>query len=72
MKTKLFVPVLLLAAAMAPGALAAADGGDGNVHQGVQLLVTPVDDPAVKNAPTRPAVVLDDAKQKPGGKSGHH
>jgi hypothetical protein len=64
MKTKLFVPVLLLAAAMAPGALAAADGGDENVHTGRGLLrVTPVDDPAVRNAPTSPAVAADDPNQ---------
>jgi LTXXQ motif family protein len=64
MKTKLFVSLLLLTAAVAPGALAAADGGDRNDHTGRgQLLVTPVDDPAVKNAPTSPAVAPNDPKQ---------
>ena len=63
-KTKLFFSLLLLAAAVAPGALAAADEGDRNVHTGRgQLLVTPVDDPAVKNVPTSPAVVPNDPKQ---------
>jgi hypothetical protein len=64
MKTKLFVSLLLLTAAVAPGALAAADGGDRNDHTGRgQLLVTPVDDPAAKNAPTSPAVAPSDPKQ---------
>jgi LTXXQ motif family protein len=64
MKTKLFFSLLLLTAAVAPAALAAADGGDRNFHTGRgQLLVTPVDDPAVKNVPTSPAVVPNDPKQ---------
>jgi LTXXQ motif family protein len=64
MKTTLFFSILLLTAAAAPGALAAADGGDGNVHTGRgQLIVTPVDGPAVENAPTSPAVVPNDPKQ---------
>jgi hypothetical protein len=64
MKTKLFFSLLLLTAAVAPGALAAADGGERNLHTGRgQLLVTPVDDPAVKNVPTSPAVVPNDPKQ---------
>jgi hypothetical protein len=64
MKTKLFFSLLLLTAAVAPGALAAADGGDRNLHTGRgQLLVTPVDDPAIKDAPTSPAVVPNDPKQ---------
>jgi hypothetical protein len=64
MKTKLFFSLLLLTAAVAPGALAAADGGDRNFHTGRgQLLVTPVDDPAVKDVPTSPAVVPNDPKQ---------
>jgi len=63
MKTKLFFSLLLLTVA-APGALAAADGGDRNFHTGRgQLLVTPVDDPAVKNVPTNPDVLPDDPKQ---------
>jgi hypothetical protein len=64
MKMKLFVSLLLLSAAVAPDALAAADGGDRNVHPGRgQLLVTTVDDQAVKNVPTSPAVVPNDPKQ---------
>jgi hypothetical protein len=64
MKTKLFFSLLLLTAAVAPGALAAADGGDRNLHTGRgQLLVTPVDDPAVKDAPTSPADVPNDPGQ---------
>ncbi len=64
MKTKLFSLLLLLTAALAPGALAAADGGDRNLHTGSsQLLVTPVDDPAAKNVPTSPAAVPNDPKQ---------
>jgi len=66
MKTKLFFFLLLLTAAVAPGALAAADGGDRNSHPGRgQLLVTPVDDPAVKDVPASPAVVPNDPKQVP-------
>src|SRR6201997_933877 len=64
MKTKLFVSLLLLTAAVAPRALAAADGGDRNLHTGKgQWLVTPVDDPAVKDVPPGPAIVPNDPKQ---------
>jgi hypothetical protein len=64
MKTKLFFSLLLLTAAVAPGALAAADGGDRNLRTGRgQLLVTAVDDPAVKDVPTSPDVVPNDPKQ---------
>jgi len=64
MKKKLFFSLLLLTAAVAPGALAATDGGDRNFHTGRgQLLVTSVDDPAVKDVPTSPAVVPNDPKQ---------
>jgi hypothetical protein len=64
MKTKLFFSLLLLTAALAPSALAAADGGNRNLHTGRgQLLVTPVDDEAVKDVPTSPAVVPNDPKQ---------
>jgi hypothetical protein len=64
MKTKLFFSLLLLTAAVAPGALAAADGGYRNFHPGRgQWLVTPVDDPAVRNVPTSPAAVSNDPKQ---------
>jgi hypothetical protein len=63
MKTKLFVSLLLLTAAMAPRALAAADGGDRNIHTGRgQLLVTPVEDPAVEDVPTSPALMPNDPK----------
>jgi LTXXQ motif family protein len=49
---------------VAPGALAAADGGDRKFHTGTgQLLVTPVDDPADKDVPTSPAMVPNDPKQ---------
>ena len=64
MKMKLLFLLLLLTASVAPGALAAADGGDRNLHPGRgQLLVTPVDDPAVKDVPPSPAVVPNDPKQ---------
>jgi hypothetical protein len=64
MKTKLFFSLLLLTTAVAPGALAAADGGDRNLHtKRGQLLVTPVDDPAVKDVPTSPSVVPNDSNQ---------
>jgi len=64
MKTKLLFLLLLFTAAVVPGALAAADGGDMNLHTGRgQLLVTRVDDPAVKDVPPSPAVVPKDAKQ---------
>ena len=64
MKTKLFCSLLLLAAAVAPGALAAADEGKTNAHTGRgQLLITPVDDAAVKDVPTSPAAVPNDPKQ---------
>jgi LTXXQ motif family protein len=64
MKTRLFFSLLLLTAAVAPGALAAADGGDRNLHtRRGQLLVTPVDDPGVKDVPTSPAAVPNDPKQ---------
>ena len=64
MKTKLFVSLLLLTAAVAPRALAAADGGGRNLHTGRgQLLVTPVYDPAVKDVPPNPAAVPSDPRQ---------
>ena len=64
MKTKLFFSLLLLTAALEPGALAAADGRDRNLHTGGgQLLVTPVDDQAAKDVPTSPAVVPNNPKQ---------
>ncbi len=64
MKTKLFFSLLLLTAAVAPGALAAADGGNRNVFTGRdQLLVRPVDDSAVNNAPTSPDALPNNPKQ---------
>jgi Spy/CpxP family protein refolding chaperone len=64
MKTKLFISLLLLTAAVAPRALAAADGGDRNLHTGKdQLLVTPVEDPAVKDVPPNPAAAPTDPRQ---------
>src|SRR5580693_3345670 len=64
MKTKLLFSLLLLTAALAPGALATADGSDRKFHTGRgQLLVTPVDDQAVKDVPTSPAVGSNDPKQ---------
>jgi hypothetical protein len=64
MKTKLFFSLLLLAVAVAPGALAAADEGKTNAHTGRdQLRVTPVDNPSATNVSTSPAVVSDDPKQ---------
>jgi LTXXQ motif family protein len=64
MKTKWFVSLLLLTAAVAPRALAAGDGGDRNLHTGRgQLLVTPVDDPAVKDLPPHSAAVSSDPRQ---------
>ena len=63
MKTRLFCSLLLLAAAVAPGALAA-DEGERNSHFGrEQSLVTPVDDPAITNVPTGRTVQADDPKQ---------
>jgi LTXXQ motif family protein len=64
MKTKLFVSLLLLTASVAPRGLAAADGGDRNLHPGRgQLLVTPVDDPGVKDVPPNPAAAPSDPRQ---------
>jgi alkanesulfonate monooxygenase SsuD/methylene tetrahydromethanopterin reductase-like flavin-dependent oxidoreductase (luciferase family) len=64
MKTKLFVSLLLLTAAVAPRALAAADGDDRNLHpERGQLFVTPLDDPAVKEVLPNPAAVPSDPRQ---------
>jgi len=64
MKTKLFFSLLLLAAAVAPGALAAADEGKTNADTGRgQLFVTPVDDPAVTTLPADPTIAANDPKQ---------
>jgi hypothetical protein len=64
MKTKLFFSLLLLTAAVAPGALATSDEGDTNSHTGRrQSLVTPVEEPAMATAPTGPTIAADDPKQ---------
>jgi len=56
MKTKLFLSLLLLASVV-PGALAAGDEDDTKAHsRRNSVLVTPVDDPAIKDVPTSPAV----------------
>src|SRR4029077_9984642 len=62
-KTKLFCSLLLLAAALAPRALVAGDGGDRDVYTGRRQFVTPVQAPAVKDVPPSPAVVPNDPKQ---------
>ena len=63
MKTKLFLSILLLASVVS-GALAAGDEDDTKAHsRRDSVLVTPIDDAAVKDVPTSPAVVPDDPKQ---------
>jgi len=63
MKTKLFLSLLLLCSVV-PGALAAGNEDDAKAHtRNNSVLVTPVDDPAVSDVPTSPAVVADDPKQ---------
>jgi hypothetical protein len=63
MKIKFLFSLLLLAAAVAPGALAA-DAGERNSHIGrEQSLVTPVEDPAIRSVPTGRAVQANDPKQ---------
>jgi hypothetical protein len=63
MKTKLLFLIFLLAAAVAPGALAASDDSETNARSESQLLVTPVEQSAPTNVPTGPAVVPADPKQ---------
>jgi hypothetical protein len=64
MKTKLFCSLLLLVAALAPGALAASDEGEINSHTGRrQSLVTPVEEPAITTVPTGPTIAADDPNQ---------
>src|SRR5246127_1425881 len=64
MKTKLFCSLLLLVAALAPGALAASDEGEINSHTGRrQSLVTPVEEPATTTVPTGPTTAADDPNQ---------
>ena len=63
MKIKLFLSVLLLVA-MVPGVLAEANAGETNAHSSRgNLLVTPVEEPSIKEVPTNPAVVANDPKQ---------
>src|SRR5579864_6039291 len=63
MKTKLFLSLLLLASVV-PGALAAGDEDNKKAHsRGNSVLVTPVDDRAVKEVPPSPAMVPNDPKQ---------
>lgn len=55
---------LLLLATVVPGALAAGDEDDTKAHsRRNSVLVTPVDDQAVNDVPTSPAVVPNDPKQ---------
>jgi Spy/CpxP family protein refolding chaperone len=65
MKTKMFLPLLLLATVV-PGAFAAADEAETKAHNrsdSVLVLVSPVEDPAVTNVATNTAIVPDDPKQ---------
>jgi hypothetical protein len=65
MKIKFLFSLLLLAAAVAPGALAAADEGERNSRIGrEQSLVTPVDDPAITGVPPGRTVQANDPKQE--------
>jgi len=64
MKTKLFCSLLLLAATVAPGALAAAEETERTSHIGrEQSLVTPAEDPAITTVPTGRTVEANDPKQ---------
>jgi Spy/CpxP family protein refolding chaperone len=64
MKTKLFFSVLLLAAAVAPGALAAGDDSETNARtRNGQSLVTPAEQSPSANFPSVPAVVPADPPQ---------
>jgi LTXXQ motif family protein len=63
MKRKLFLSLLLLATAVAPGALAT-DESKTSPHTGTgQSLVTPVEDPANTTMSTDPTIVANDPKQ---------
>lgn len=63
MKIKLFAWVLLLVA-MVPAVLADANAGETNAHsRRGNLLVTPVEEPSIKEVPTNPAAVANDLKQ---------
>jgi hypothetical protein len=63
MKTKLFFSLFLLAAAVAPGALAAGDNSETNARSESQSLVTLVEQSPPTNVPPSPAVVPADPKQ---------
>src|SRR5882724_8078368 len=64
MKTKLFCSLLLLAATVAPGALAAAEETERTSHIGrEQSLVPPAEDPAITTVPTGRTVEANDPKQ---------
>jgi hypothetical protein len=64
MKTRLFFSVLLLAAAVVPGALAAGDDSETNArNRNGQLLVTPAEQSPSTNVPSAPAVVPANPKQ---------
>jgi hypothetical protein len=64
MKMKLFFSVLLLAAAVAPGALADGDDSETNARtRNGQLLVTPAEQSPSTNVPPGPAVLPADPKQ---------
>jgi hypothetical protein len=63
MKTKLFLSLFLLGS-IVPSALAAGDEDDTKAHSSRNsVLVTPVDDQAVRNGPTSPAAAPTDPKQ---------
>jgi polyhydroxyalkanoate synthesis regulator phasin len=63
MKTKLFLSLLLLATVV-PAAFAAGDEENTKAHsRRNSLLVTPVDDPALKDVPPSRTAVPDDPKQ---------
>ena len=61
MKTKMFISFLLLAT-MVPGAVADEPGPKARSTRD-SVLVNPVEDPAVTNVPSYPAVVPDDPQQ---------
>jgi hypothetical protein len=63
MKTKLFF-LLLLLAAVAPGALAVGEEGETSVHtRSSQLLVTPIEQQATRDVPTDSTIGANDPKQ---------
>src|SRR5262249_23266188 len=55
---------LLLLATVVPGELAAGDGAETKAHsRRDSVLVSPVEDPAVTNVPTKTVIVPNDPKQ---------